>query len=71
MLSIWAERANVAGAVVHQTVPDHLVLSFESSPTFAALTTFNRTVVRSIGTMYVEMGATRRVSGSSMIWVDF
>lgn len=48
MLSIRAKRTNIAGAIVHQTVPYHFILSFESFPAFAALTTFNWTVVRSV-----------------------
>lgn len=36
VLAFWAERANIAWAVVYQTMANHLVLAFESFPAFRA-----------------------------------
>lgn len=48
MLSIRAERANIAGAIMYETMPNHFVLPLESLTTFASRAAFYRTIMRSI-----------------------
>jgi hypothetical protein len=46
MFSFRTKRAHIAWRVVHQTVPDHLILALEPFASLAAWTTWHGTVVR-------------------------
>jgi len=47
MVPIWTKRADVAWAIMHQPMPDHLILPLESSATLATWAGYDWAVVRS------------------------
>lgn len=51
------EGTHITGAVVNQSVSDHLVLAFEAFASFASRTAFDRTIVRTTRAVHVRMGA--------------
>jgi len=48
MFSIRTERTNIARRIVNEAMTFHFVLALESFTTFATLTAFDGTVVRSV-----------------------
>lgn len=57
MLLIGTERTDVAWGIMHQAMAHHLILALESFPTYATLTAFYGTEMRSILRMHVCMRA--------------
>ena len=56
MFSVRTERADEPWAVVHQPVPNHLVLALEAFSAFASGTAGDRAIVRSILAVNILMG---------------
>jgi hypothetical protein len=67
MLSIWAVRAHVAGAIVHQSMSDHFVLALEPFAAFTARTLRDRTEVGPCGAVHVLMRAGKRSASLATI----
>ena len=57
MLSVRAERADIAWAIVHQSMPYHLVFPLEALATLAAWAGLDGAVVRSVLAMHVPVRA--------------
>lgn len=57
VLAFWAEWADIARAVVHQAMADHLVLAFESFAALGARATCDWAVVWSTLTVHIFVGA--------------
>lgn len=68
MLPLRAERTNIAGTVVHQTMPDHLVLALEPLAAFGARAALHGTVVRADGAVHVPMRAAESQSRSRLVY---
>ena len=59
VLSIRTEGADVAGTIVDQPVPDHLVLALETLSTFTSRTLLHGAEIRSLRAMHVPVRAAR------------
>ena len=57
MIPVWAEGASVARAVVHQTVPDHFILTLEALTALTPRTLFYWTIVGPFLTVDVSVRA--------------
>jgi hypothetical protein len=57
MFSIRTKGTDIARRIVHEAMPDHLVLTFEPLATFAAGAAWYRAVVWSILAVDIGMGA--------------
>ena len=61
VLAFWAEWADIAWAVVHQAMADHLVLAFESFAAFGARAACNWAVMRSTLAVHVFVGTSEHL----------
>ena len=57
MLPLRAERANVSGTVMHQPMPNHLILALEALAAFGAWAVGHGAVVRADGAVDVSVRA--------------
>jgi hypothetical protein len=55
-LDVWAEGTDITGALVDQTMPDHLVLSLEALTSLAAETALDGAEMRAHGAVDVFVG---------------
>ena len=62
MLAFWTEWADIAGAVVHQAVTDHLVLAFEPFAAFGTGAACHWAVVRSTLAVHILVRANEDIS---------
>ena len=61
MFAFRAKRADIAWAIVHQAVANHLVLAFESLAAFGARAACNWAVVRSTLAVHVLVRASEHL----------